>query len=43
MEVDLDDETAVVIYETSKLEISGITQATTNIGFPSSVKAPESN
>ena len=38
VEVDLDDEIAIVIYETAKLEISKITEATTNIGFPSSVK-----
>lgn len=38
VEVDLDDEIAIVIYETAKLEVSKMTEATTNIGFPSSVK-----
>ena len=41
VKVDLDEKTAVVIYETAKLQVSKITQATTNIGFPSSVKTPQ--
>ncbi|PCI54462.1 MAG: mercury transporter [Alphaproteobacteria bacterium] len=38
VEVDLDEKTAVVIYETAKIDITKMTQATTEVGFPSSLK-----
>ena len=38
VEVDLDEKTAVVIYETAKVDIAKMTQATTEVGFPSSLK-----
>jgi len=38
VEVDLDEEIAIVIYETAKLNVSKMTDATTNVGFPSSIK-----
>ncbi|MBT7678355.1 MAG: hypothetical protein HN637_07090 [Gammaproteobacteria bacterium] len=41
VEVDLDENMAVVIYESAKLNVSKLTEATTNIGFPSVVKVPE--
>ena len=41
IEVDLDEQTAIVIYETAKVEVSNMTQATTNIGFPSKIKTPQ--
>jgi len=43
IEVDLDEKIAIVIYETAKLEVSKMTQATTSIGFPSTIKVPQSN
>jgi mercuric ion binding protein len=41
IEVDLDEQIAIVIYETTKVEVSKMTQATTNIGFPSKVKTSQ--
>ena len=38
VEVDLDEKQATVIYETAKVKISSMIEATTNIGFPSSIK-----
>ena len=38
IEVDLDEKTAIVIYETAKVDIAKLTRATTDVGFPSSVK-----
>ena len=38
VEVDLDEKTAVVIYETAKVDIAKMTHATKEAGFPSSVK-----
>lgn len=38
VEVDLDEKTAVVIYETAKVDIAKMTHATTEVGFPSSLK-----
>ncbi len=38
VEVDLDEKTAVVIYETAKVDIAKLTKATTDVGFPSKVK-----
>ena len=38
VEVDLDEKTAVVIYETAKVDIAKLTKATTDVGFPSSVR-----
>lgn len=38
VEVDLDEKTAVVIYQTAKIDIAKLTEATTDVGFPSSVK-----
>ncbi len=38
VEVDLDEKTAVVIYEIAKVDVAKMTQATTDVGFPSSIK-----
>ena len=38
IEVDLDEKTAIVIYETAKVSIAKLTAATTDVGFPSTVK-----
>ncbi len=38
VEVDLDEKTAVVIYENAKIDIAKMTLATTDVGFPSTVK-----
>ena len=37
VDVDLDEKTAVVIYEVAKVNIAKLTQATAEVGFPSSV------
>ena len=42
VEVDLDEQLAIVVYETAKVETSSMIKATTDIGFPSSIK-PEEN
>lgn len=41
VEVDLDEKQATVIYETAKIEPLSMIEATTNIGFPSSIKSPD--
>ena len=38
IEVDLDEKTAIVIYETAKVSVAKLTAATTDVGFPSTVK-----
>ena len=43
VEVDLEDKQATVIYTTAVIKTSTMTEATTNIGFPSSVKKTESH
>lgn len=40
VEVDLDEELATVIYATAAIETSVMIEATTNVGFPSSVSNP---
>ena len=41
VEVDLDDETAVVVYASNVVQTAALIQATTNIGFPSTIKQPD--
>jgi mercuric ion binding protein len=41
VEVDLDEKQAAVIYETAKVKTSSMIEATTNIGFPSSINSPD--
>lgn len=43
VEVDIDDETAVVVYVSNVVQTSALIQATTNIGFPSAIKQPDSH
>jgi len=38
VEVSFADKSAVVTYDDSKTEVAALTQATTNMGFPSSLK-----
>lgn len=38
VDVDLDDKIAVVIYETAKVVPTDMIEATTGVGFPSTVK-----
>jgi len=40
VEVDLDDETATVIFISEEIDKSLLVAATTNIGFPSVVRKP---
>lgn len=40
-EVDLDEETAVVIYDPLKVDIAKMIKATTDVGFPSSLRKTE--
>ncbi len=43
VQVDLDEKLATVIYETAMVETTAMIAATTNIGFPSSIKILISN
>jgi len=38
VEVDLDEKTAVVIYEIAKVDVVKMIKATTDVGFPSSIQ-----
>ena len=41
VEVYIDDETAVVVYSSNVIQTADLIQATTNIGFPSTIKQPD--
>lgn len=43
VEVDLDEKLATVTYATAMVETAAMIAATTNVGFPSSIKIAESN
>ena len=43
VEVDLDEKLATVIYAIAVVETAALIAATTNVGFPSSIKIEESN
>ena len=43
VEVDLDEKLATVTYATAVVETAAMIAATTNVGFPSSIKIAESN
>lgn len=43
VEVDLDEKMATVVYATAAVKTSAMIEATTNVGFPSSVKQPDSH
>jgi copper chaperone CopZ len=41
VEVNIDEETAVVVYVSNVIQTADLIQATTNIGFPSTIKQPD--
>jgi len=41
IEVDLEEKIAIVVYESAIVEPSSMIKATSDIGFPSSIKPPE--